>query len=165
VKNIFISIVSIILIIMISFNHVYMAIARSIDSNSIKMNISNNLLSGFIYDDDGNRTEIFRTILELTTLDEDTVIRLMENDTVDRYLTDIVNSIYDYNLTGDSSYKYDGDYIINLVDDNIDQVCVEISYNLSNSDRSGVMNYLYNNIDYVIDTIYSTDIGGYTRND
>ena len=56
-------------------------------------------------------------------------------------------------------------YIIDLVNDNIDQVCIEIDYDLSSKDRRDVMNYLYDNTDYVIDTIYSTDIGGYTRND
>ena len=54
-----------------------------------------NLLTGFIYDESGNKTEIFNTILRLTPLDEETVIKLMENETANDILTDIVNSIYD----------------------------------------------------------------------
>ena len=163
-RKTFISIFCVILVLLLSFEHVYMSIALSIDSTSIKQYISDNLLSGFIYDDDGNRTEIFETILRLTTLDEDTVIKLMENDTVDKHLTDIVNSIYDYNLTGDSSYKYSGNRIYSIVEDNIDQVLLDIDYNLSASDRRELFKYMDNNMDYIIDTIYSTDIGGYTKN-
>ena len=39
----------------------------------------------------------------------------------------------------------------------------EIDYPFSESDKREVIKYMDNNMDYIIDTIYSTDIGGYTR--
>ncbi len=158
-----IGLLSVVLVCLITGMQIYMAIVSSIDSASIKQSIQDNLLSGFIYDDNGNKSDIFMTILSLTTLDEDTVVKLMENDTVDEYLTDIVNSIYDYNLTGDASYKYTGEEIYDIVDSHIDQVMEEINYSFSASDRRKVINYMDTHMDYIIDTIYSTDIGGYTH--
>ena len=86
----------------------------------------------------------------------------MENETADKYITDIVNSIYDYNLTGDVSYKYTGDRIYEIVDENVDTVMSEIDYSFSSKDRQDVMNYMNTHMDYIIDTIYSTDIEVYT---
>jgi len=163
-RKVIVQIVSVALVVVISVNNLYMAIAKGISVESVRSYISSgDFFSEFIYDDEGNKTDIFRTILELTTLDEETVVKLMENDTVDKHLTDIVNSIYDYNLTGDSSYKYTGDRIYNIVEDNIDAVMIEIDYNLSSSDRREVFKYMDNNMDYIINTIYSTDIGGYVK--
>lgn len=162
-KKITISILSFILSITIITQIVYTSLANSITENKIKESIKENLLTGFIYDDNGNKTEIFNTIFRLTTLDEETIIKFMENDSADEIITDIVDSIYDYNLTGDVSYKYTGAEIIKLVEDNIDKILSEINYSINASDRQEVLDYIYNNIDYVIDTIYSTDIGDYTK--
>ena len=155
--------ISFILVVGIIGINVYMSISNSISSNSIKNNISNNFMSGIIYDDNGNKSEIFNTIVRLSGLDEDTVLRLMENETAKKYITDVVNSIYDYNLTGDDSYKYTKDEIYDIVDQNIDKVMSEIDYPFSESDKREVIKYMDNNMDYIIYTIYSTDIGGYTR--
>lgn len=155
--------ISFILVIGIIGVNVYMSISNSISSNLIKNNISNNFMSGIIYDDNGNKSEIFNTIVRLSGLDEDTVLRLMENDTAKKYITDVVNSIYDYNLTGDDSYKYTKDEIYDIVEQNIDKVMSEIDYLFSESDKREIIKYMDNNMDYVINTIYSTDIGGYTR--
>lgn len=141
----------------------YNALANSITQNSIKENIKTNLLTGFIYDDSGNKTEIFNTILRLTGLDEELIIRFMENETANNILTDIVNSVYDYNLTGDPSYKYTETTIIKLVEDNIDKITTEIDYPLTAKERQEVIDYTKNNTTYIIDTIYSTDIGGYQK--
>lgn len=162
-KKITISILSFILSITIITQIVYTSLANSITENKIKESIKENLLTGFIYDDNGNKTEIFNTIFRLTTLDEETIIKFMENDSADEIITDIVDSIYDYNLTGDVSYKYTGAEIIKLVEDNIDKILSEINYFINASDRQEVLDYIYNNIDYIIDTIYSTDIGDYTK--
>jgi hypothetical protein len=160
-KKITVTILSILLVLLLTITNLYISISDSLKSDSIKTNIKNNLLTGLIYDDDGNKTEIFKTILRLTTLDEETVVKLMENETASNLLTDLVNSIYDYNLTGDENYKYSREKIISLVEDNLDKVMSEIDYNLSSSDRREVLNYVRNNTDYILNTIYSTDIGGY----
>lgn len=163
-RRVIVIILGVIIGILLIFNYLYMSISRSISYDSVRKNIESEILSsGFIYDDDGNKSDIFMTILKITTLEEEYVIRLMEHELVDKHLVDIVNSIYDYNLTGDESYKYDGEYIINLVEDNIDRVTSDIDYYLSSTNRDKVIEYLYDNIDYVMDTIYSTDIGGYVR--
>ena len=141
----------------------YSTLSHSIAEGKIKESIKNNLLTGFIYDDNGNKTEIFNTILRLTPLDEETVIKLMENETANDILTDIVNSIYDYNLTGDSSYKYTSDQIIRLVEDNMDKVLEEIDYPLSEKNREETLDYVRTHTDYIIDTIYQTDIGDYRK--
>ena len=66
----------------------------------------------------------------------------MENETANDILTDIVNSIYDYNLTGDESVKYTGEDIIRIVEDNMDQVLSEINYTISAQDRQEVIDYV-----------------------
>lgn len=157
------SALAIILTVCIVFANIYISITKSISPESIKTNINNNLLAGFIYDDNGNKTEIFKTILKLTNLDEETVVKLMENPTADEIITDVVNSIYDYNLTGDASYKYSKEKVISTVEDNIDKVMSEIEYNLTEQDRSDAIEYTKTHTDYIIDTIYATDIGDYTR--
>lgn len=162
-KRISINILSIILAISIVTLVTYTSIADSITETKIKESIKENLLTGFIYDDNGNKTEIFNTILRLTKLDEETVIRFMENETADEIITDIVNSIYDYNLTGDASYKYTRNKIIQLVEDNMDKILSEIGYHITKEERQEVLDYTYNNTEYIINTIYSTDIGDYTK--
>lgn len=162
-KKIFICILSIVLTITIITTTIYTSIANSLKEETVKSSIRENLLTGFIYDDNGNKTEIFKTILELTTLDEETVIRLIENEKANEILTDIVNSIYDYNLTGEESYKYTPEQIIDIVESNMDQILTEINYNISQQDRKEVINYTKTNTNYIIDTIYSTDIGDYIK--
>ena len=162
-KNIILSILSFLLGLTLITHITYTSIANSLTTNKIKESIKDNLLKGFIYDDNGNKTEIFKTILMLTTLDEETIIKLMENETADEIITDVVNSIYDYNLTGDASYKYTKQQVIDIVEDNMDKILIEIDYKITASDRQEVLDYTYNNTDYIINTIYSTDIGDYKR--
>ena len=162
-KNIILSILSFLLGLTLITHITYTSIANSLTTNKIKESIKENLLKGFIYDDNGNKTEIFKTILRLTTLDEETIIKLMENETADEIITDVVNSIYDYNLTGDPSYKYTKQQVIDIVEDNMDKILIEIDYKITASDRQEVLDYTYNNTDYIINTIYSTDIGDYKR--
>ena len=162
-KNITLSILSFLLGLTLITHITYTSIANSLTTNKIKESIKENLLKGFIYDDNGNKTEIFKTILRLTTLDEETIIKLMENETADEIITDVVNSIYDYNLTGDPSYKYTKQQVIDIVEDNMDKILIEIDYRITANDRQEVLDYTYNNTDYIIDTIYSTDIGDYKR--
>lgn len=162
-KKIILNILSIVLAISIVTLVTYTSIADSITETKIKESIKEKLLTGFIYDDNGNKTEIFNTILRLTKLDEETVIKFMENKTADEIITDIVNSIYDYNLTGDASYKYTRNKIIQLVEDNMDKILSEIDYPITEEERQEVLDYTYNNTEYIINTIYSTDIGDYTK--
>ena len=162
-KNITLSILSFLLGLTLITHITYTSIANSLTTNKIKESIKENLLTGFIYDDNGNKTEIFKTILRLTTLDEETIIKLMENETADEIITDVVNSIYDYNLTGDASYKYTKQQVIDIVEDNMDKILIEIDYKITANDRQEVLDYTYNNTDYIINTIYSTDIGDYKR--
>ena len=39
----------------------------------------------------------------------------------------------------------------------------DIDYNITKKQRDDVIKYTYENTDYIIDTIYSTDIGDYTH--
>ena len=141
----------------------YVSLSNAITENRVKESVKQNLLTGFIYDKNGNKTEIFNTILRLTTLDEDTVVKIMNNETANDILTDIVNSIYDYHLTGDEQYKYTSKQIIDIVENNMDKVLSEIDYSISEEDRKSVMNYTKNHTDEIIDTIYKTDIGDYQK--
>ena len=118
-KGFVIKVLGVILGIFVVCECLFISVANSISDSVVRESIKNNLLTGFIYEDDGNKTEIFNTIVRLTKLDEATVIKLMENDTANEIITDVVDSIYDYNLTGDASYKYTGSRIINIVKDNI----------------------------------------------
>lgn len=162
-KNFFVKLLGFLLVIAIVGECCFMSLSNSIRDEVVRESIKNSLLTGFIYEDDGRKSEIFNTIVRLTKLDEDTVVRLMENETANEIITDIVDSIYDYNLTGDVSYKYTRDEIINIVNDNIDKVLDEIDYYISSSDREEVLEYTKNNTDYILDVIYSTDIGDYRK--
>ena len=162
-KKVFTMICCLILSLSIILEIGYVSLSNAITENKVKESVKQNLLTGFIYDKNGNKTEIFNTILRLTTLDEDTVVKIMNNETANDILTDIVNSIYDYHLTGDEQYKYTGKQIIDIVENNMNKVLSEIDYSISEEDRKSVMNYTKNHTDEIIDTIYKTDIGDYQK--
>lgn len=162
-KKVFTMICCLILSLYIILEIGYVSLSNAITENKVKESVKQNLLTGFIYDKNGNKTEIFNTILRLTTLDEDTVVKIMNNETANGILTDIVNSIYDYHLTGDEQYKYTSKQIIDIVENNMDKVLSEIDYSISEEDRKSVMNYTKNHTDEIIDTIYKTDIGDYQK--
>ena len=141
----------------------YTSIATSITKQEIKESIKKNLLTGLIYDDNGNKTEIFNTILKLTDLDEETVTKIMENETASNIITDIVNSIYDYNLTNDENVKYTEKQIIDIVNNNIDTVLKEIDYHITEKEREEVLEYTRTNTKDILNTIYQTNIGDYSK--
>lgn len=161
--NLLRTISKLLLVPVIILSSIYYSLSNSIKEETIRESIKKELLTGFIYDDHGNKTEIFNTILRLTKLSEDVIIRLMENDTANDIITDVVDSIYDYNLTGDSNYKYTREKIIDIVETNIDKVLTEIEYYITNEERTEAINYTRNNTDYILDVIYSTDIGDYKK--
>ena len=162
-KNLLFKISSTLLVPAIILSSLYYSFSNSIKEETIRESIKKELLTGFIYEDDGSKTEIFNTIIRLTKLDEETVIKLMENETANDIITDIVDSIYDYNLTKDTSYKYTPQRIIDIVENNIDKVLREIEYNITPQEREDAINYTKNNTDYILDVIYKTDIGDYTK--
>lgn len=143
---------------------IYTSISNSITPKSLKTASKNLVQTGLIYNDDNTYTDIFNTILKLTPLTEQQVLDMMNLDYVEEILTDIVNSIYDYNLTGDETVKYTKEEIIKLVEDNIVKVTTDINYPLSNQDKIEAINYTKENTDYIIDTIYQTNIGDW-KND
>ena len=153
----------VVLTISITGEIIYLSITESISKEKIKESINQTLLKGLIYNDNGDKTEIFKAIMRITKLDEETVIKLMNNENANKYIIDIVNSIYDYNLTGDDNYKYKKQEITEIVEENIDQVLDEIDYTLSTEDKQEVIDYTINKGDYIIDTIYSTNIGDYVK--
>ncbi len=85
---------------------IYTSISNSITPKSLKTASKNLVQAGLIYNDDNTYTDIFNTILKLTPLTEQQVLDMMNLDYIEEILTDIVNSIYDYNLTGDETLKY-----------------------------------------------------------
>lgn len=143
---------------------IYTSISNSITTKSLKTTSKNLVQTGLIYNDDNTYTDIFNTILKLTPLTEQQALDMMNLDYVEEILTDIVNSIYDYNLTGDETVKYTKEEIIKLVEDNIVKVTTDINYPLSNQDKIEAINYTKENTDYIIDTIYQTNIGDW-KND
>ena len=102
-------------------------------------------------------------MLLLCTRRQMTIRVAVECSTANEIITDVVDSIYDYNLTGDDSYKYSSERIISIVEDNMDKVLSEIDYYISSNDREEVIRYTRNNTDYILDVIYSTDIGDYRK--
>ena len=143
---------------------IYTSISNSITTKSLKTTSKNLVQTGLIYNDDNTYTDIFNTILKLTPLTEQQALDMMNLDYVEEILTDIVNSIYDYNLTGDETVKYTKEEIIKLVENNIVKVTTDINYPLSNQDKIETINYTKENTDYIIDTIYQTNIGDW-KND
>lgn len=143
---------------------IYTSISISITTKSLKTTSKKLVQTGLIYNDDNTYTDIFNTILKLTPLTEQQALDMMNLDYVEEILTDIVNSIYDYNLTGDETVKYTKEEIIKLVEDNIVKVTTDINYPLSNQDKIEAINYTKENTDYIIDTIYQTNIGDW-KND
>ena len=88
IRKIITTLLCIILTLLIIIEISYTSIAKAISKQDIKQSIKTNFLTGLMYDNNGNKTEIFNTILELTTLDEETVKKLMENETADEIITD-----------------------------------------------------------------------------
>ena len=162
-KKIINIILSILLTICIIAEISYTAVATSITEKSIKTNIKENLLTGFMYDRNGNKTEIFNTILKLTTLNEETVKKIMDNETANNIITDIVNSIYDYNLTKDETVKYTEQKLVDTLTNNIDKILSEINYTLSKKDKEEVIEYTKTHAKDILETIYSTEIGDYEK--
>lgn len=138
---------------------IYTSISNSITTSSIKTTSKNLVKSGLIYNDDNTYTDIFNTILKLTPLTEQQVLDMMNLDYVEEILTDIVDSIYEYNLTGDESIKYTKEQIITLVEDYIVRVTTDINYPLTDNDKEEAIKYTKENTDYIINTIYQTNIG------
>ena len=152
-----------IFIIMLIITIIYTSISNSITPKSLKTASKSLVKSGLIYNDDNTYTEIFKTIVKLTTLSEEDVLKMLKLDYVDTIVTDIVNSIYEYNLTSNESVKYTKEKIIQIVEDNIDNVVKDINYPLSEQNRTEAINYTKNNTDYILDTIYTTDIGNWKK--
>ena len=72
----------------------YTSISSSITNESLK-EISNNIVKkGIIYNNDNTYTEIFKTIVKLTNLNEEDIKRALNLDYVNEIVIDIVNSIY-----------------------------------------------------------------------
>lgn len=142
----------------------YTSINESISKHQIKEYSSTLVKTGLIYNDDNSYTEIFKTIVKLTGLSEEDVKKGLELDYVNKIITDLVNSIYEYNLTHDENVKYSSERIIKIVEDNIDKVTTDINYPLSEKDKKEAINYTENNTDYIIQTIYTTNIGNWSPN-
>ena len=142
----------------------YTSISSSITNESLK-EISNNIVKkGIIYNDDNTYTEIFKTIVKLTNLNEEDIKRALNLDYVNEIVTDIVNSIYEYNITGNSEVKYTKERIINIVKENLNKVAKDINYNLTEKEEKDIIKYNKDNINYIIDTIYNTNIGSWSPN-
>ena len=45
----------------------------------------------------------------------------------------------------------------------MDKILSEINYPITAEERAEVLDYIYNNTNYIIETIYSTNIGDYTK--
>lgn len=141
----------------------YSSISNSLTKDSITSSSRTFVKTGLIYNEDNSYSEIFKTIMRLTHLSEEYILKALELDYVEEELTNIVNTIYEYNLTQDKSVKYTDTDIINLVENNIDKLVLDINYPLTEEDRNSVINYTKNNTSYILNTIYSTDIGNWTR--
>lgn len=142
----------------------YTSISNNITRKSIKTASSAVVTSGLIYNDDNTYTDIFKTIVKLTGLSEEQVLKMMKLDYVEKILTDIVNSVYEYNLTQDESVKYSKEQIIKITEDNITNVTNDIDYPLSENDLNEAIKYTKNNTDYILETIYQTNIGNWKGN-
>ena len=146
-------------IILLTTTILYTSISNSISKKTIQLTSNNLVKKELIYNEDKSYTDIFKTILKLTTLNEEYVIRLIKLDYVEKELTNIVDSIYEYNLTQDDSIKYTKNKIINLVKDNITKVTTDINYPITNKEKEEAIKYTEENIDYILNTIYQTNIG------
>ena len=154
----------ILLSISISLTITYSAISTSINTKSLKEASRNFVRSGIIYNDDDTYTEIFKTIVKLTKLNEEDILKALKLDYVNEIVTDIVNSIYEYNITGNDNVKYTKEKIIKLVEDNLERIAIDINYNLTEKEKKDVFKYTKENTDYILNTIYSTNIGNWRPN-
>ena len=148
----------------ISLTITYSAISTSINTKSLKEASRNFVRSGIIYNDNDTYTEIFKTIVKLTKLNEEDILKALKLDYVNEIVTDIVNSIYEYNITGNDNVKYTKEKIIKLVEDNLEKIAIDINYNLTEKEKEDVFKYTKENTDYILNTIYSTNIGNWRPN-
>lgn len=143
---------------------IYTSISSSITTSNLKEASRSIVKSGLIYNDDNSYTEIFKTIVKLTTLSENDVENALKLDYVDEIVTDIVNSIYEYNITGNDNVKYTKERIIKIVEDNTERIANDINYNLTEKEKRDVFKYTRENTDYILNTIYNTNIGNWRPN-
>lgn len=155
------NIITTIFIVLLTTTILYTSISSSITTTSLKTASKNLVKSGLIYNDDKSYTDIFNTILKLTPLTEQQTLDMMNLDYVEEILTDIIDSIYEYNLTGNPSVKYTKEQIIKLTEDYIVRITTDINYPLSENDKIKAINYTKENTDYIINTIYQTNIGNW----
>lgn len=148
-------------IIFLIFTIIYTSISNSITTTSLKKASKNLVKTGLIYNDDNTYTDIFNTILKLTPLTEEQAKNMLNLDYVEDTLTNIVDSIYEYNLTNNESAKYKDEEIIKIVEDNLEKVTADINYPLSETDKNEALEYTKENIKYIINTIYQTNIGNW----
>ena len=149
----------------VSLTITYSAISTSINTKNLKETSRNFVKNGIIYNDNNTTyTEIFKTIVKLTKLKEEDILKALILDYVDEIVTDIVNSIYEYNITGNDNVKYTKEKIIKLVEDNLEKIAIDINYNLTEKEKEDIFKYIKENTDYILNTIYSTNIGNWTPN-
>ncbi len=162
-KKLIIYILCIIITISFILLNIYISITNSIKEDKIYSSIKEKFYNNFIYDENGNETELFNYILNITNLNKEDLITLMENKKVKDILITYANKIYNYNITLDESYKITKQEIIDIVTNNIDIVTDESNFNLSSEDKQKIIDYTINNTDYIIDKIYSSNIGDYNN--
>lgn len=157
-KKVLAIIVSIILTLSIACDGIYLAITNSISEKTIKKNIKTNLLNSNNLEEINYKDEILKTLPQTSSVDEETINKLLESPTVEQNLTELANSVYNYNLTGDESAKYTENQIIDLVEKDLDKILAEIDYEATAEEKQQAIDYIKTNSETLIEKIYSIDI-------
>lgn len=159
-KKIITIFISIITVLLISITSIYLAITKSLSEESINNNIKNNMFSSDT-SENGDNSNLFKNIIEENIDKENPLSKIAESPTATDILSDVVESVYNYNLSGDDNYKYTEEEIVTIVENNIDEISKELDYELSDQEKEEILEYVKDNAKSLIDVIYDINIGEY----
>ena len=131
-------IISIITVIVLSSTILYISITNSLSEKSINNNVKENLVKDFMYDDNGNNSELFNEIIDNSDIDKDT-----------------------YNLTGNEDYKLSEEVIVSMIEDNIDELASINNQEITEEEKEEILKYVRENSKELVDSLYGLNIGDY----
>ena len=154
-------VISIITVLVLSSTILYISITNSLSEKSINNNVKENLVKDFMYDDNGNNSELFNEIIDNSDIDRDTLNKIMENENINESISEIVSSVYNYNLTGNEDYKLSEEVIVSMIEDNIDELAGINNQEITEEEKEEILKYVKDNSKELVDSLYGLNIGDY----
>ena len=69
----------------------------------------------------------------------------MENENINESISEIVSSVYNYNLTGNEDYKLSEEVIVSMIEDNIDELASINNQDITEEEKEEILKYVREN--------------------